>query len=44
MNNNHLAARGLKMINPPLKMEVIKEVKAIVCKLYFRGQILYYWC
>ena len=24
--------------------EVINEGKDVVCILYFRGQILYYWC
>lgn len=27
-----------------LNMEVLNEGKDVVCILYFRGQILYYWC
>lgn len=26
------------------QQEVINEGKDVVCILYFRGQILYYWC
>lgn len=26
------------------RKEVINEGKDVVCILYFRGQILYYWC